>query len=220
MPSGTFNHLLWAGLILVLAVLGYMTRANLGAFYDRVGQLEVRDKPDDSTVVLHWKGKIDAPMEGRITEAFERYRDGRKTFVLTLSSPGGSVAHGARVVRLLNKMAETHKIETVVDAGQSCASMCVPVYLQGQRRSAAASAKFLFHRVSFSEYLAREQIAVPEQAKDRETDKFFAKYFKQAGVPEAWISQVRTAMAGNADIWKTARELVDENAGIVQQIRE
>ena len=39
-------------------------------------------------------------------------------------------------------------------------------------------------------------------------------------LPEAWISKVRAAMAGNADIWKTGRELVDENAGIVQELRD
>ena len=218
MPSRIVNRVLWAAVLLAIAVLGLKTRDDLDDFFEGVGKLDVREATADGTVVLRWRGKIDAPMESRITEAFERHRAEGRKFVLSLSSPGGSLDHGARVVRLLRKIGETHGIETVVGAASYCASMCVPVYLQGQRRSAAAGAKFMFHRVSFREYLARDQLAVPDTAKDRETDRLFTDYFKAAGVPETWIRQVRADMAGGHDIWKTARELVDENAGIVQQV--
>jgi Clp protease len=220
MPSPSINRIIWAAMLALLAVLAWKTRDNLDVFFDSVGKLEVRKDPDDQTVYLRWRGKIDAPMEARITDAFDVQKSGARRFVLTLSSPGGSLAHGAKVIRLLRKIGETHSVETVVEAGRTCASMCVPVYLSGQRRTAAETAKFMFHEVSFREYLAKQDIDVPESAKASETDRFFREYFMPAGVPESWIQKVRAGMAGHNDVWKTGRELMDENAGIVQQVKE
>jgi hypothetical protein len=220
MPSRTFNRILWTGVIALLAVLAWTTRNNLDSYFARVGTLEVRDAPEDNSVVMRWSGKINAPMESRIVETFERYKDERRRFVLTLSSPGGSLEHGAKVARRLRQISETHTLETVVEAGRSCASMCVPIYLQGTRRTAAPDAKFMFHEVSFKEYLSREDSDVPESAKASETDRLFTTYFAAAGVPGAWIRRVRASMTGGNDIWKTAQELIDENAGIVLQMSE
>jgi hypothetical protein len=218
MPSRALNRYLWAAVLLLIAVLAVKTRDNFDALLGGVGTLDVRDAPEDDTVFLRWKGKIDAPMASRIAEAFERHKaDGRK-FVLSLSSPGGSLDHGAKVVRLLRKIGETHRLETVAEAGSRCASMCVPVYLQGQRRTAAVDAKFMFHEVSFRESFSKDEIDVPDAAKVTATDRLFIKYFTAAGVPETWIANVRASMADGRDVWKTARELADENAGIVQQI--
>ena len=218
MPSRAHNRVLWTGVLLLLVVLGVKTRDNLDVFFAGVGKLEVRDAPEQGKVFLRWSGKIDAPMASRIAEAFERYAGEERTFVLSLSSPGGSLDHGAEVSRQLRKFGESHRLNTVVEAGSRCASMCVPVYLQGQSRTAAADAKFMFHEVSFREYLSRDELDVPDAAKSSATDRLFLKYFKAAGVPETWISKVRAEMAGGHDIWKTARELADENAGIVQQV--
>lgn len=220
MPTGSINRLIWAALLVLLAVLALQTRDNLDVFFDSVGKLEVRKDPDDQTVYLRWRGKIDAPMESRISDAFDVQKAGARRFVLVLSSPGGSLDHGAKVIRLLRRIEETHSVETVVEAGRTCASMCVPVYLQGQRRTAAATAKFMFHEVSFRDYLAKQDSDVPDQAKVSETDRFFRDYFAPAGVPDAWIQKVRAEMAGHNDVWKTGRELIDENAGIVQQVKD
>ncbi len=217
MPSRNANRLIWAAVLLLIAVLAVQTRGNLDAFYMGVGTLEARIVPSEDTVHLRWRGKIDAPMESRIAEAFELHKDAARKFVLILSSPGGSLDHGARVVRLLRKIGATHGFETVVESGRRCASMCVPVYLQGQRRRAAEDAQFMFHEVSFRDSFSKDDLDVPEAAKGTATDQLFAKYFAPAGVPESWIRGVRADMAGGNDIWKTARELIDENAGIVQE---
>lgn len=96
--------------------------------------------------------------------------------------------------------------------------MCVPVYLQGQSRRAAESARFMFHEVSFREQFAEKELDVPASAKQSATDRLFATYFTPVGVPDAWVAKVRADMAGGNDVWKTARELVDEDAAIVQQV--
>lgn len=215
MPSRSFNRLLWAVMLAAIAVLGLHTRDNLEMLYAGVGRLEVKAEPGSDVVRLVWRGQIEAPMAARLSEAFAQHKATARTFVLSLSSPGGSLGHGGEVVRLLRQIATTHKLETVVEAGRRCASMCVPVFLQGQRRSAAAGAKFMFHEVSFREPLTDEAKPVPATATARATDQLFVKYFTTAGVPEAWIARVRADMAGGNDVWKTAQELIDENAGIV-----
>lgn len=218
MPSGTLNQLLWALALALIVVFGFQARDQFDSVFAGAGRFEVRAAPEDNTVYLRWRGKIEAPLLANIEDAFQRHKDSARTFKLSLSSPGGSLDHGAKVARLLRKIAETHTLETVVEAGSRCASMCVPVYLQGQRRTAAASAKFMFHEVSFREFMSKEDADVPERAKETATDRLFAVYFSPAGVPESWIRSVRAAMAGGRDIWKTGRELTDENAGIVQQV--
>lgn len=218
MPSRNLNRMLWAGVIVLLIVFGMKMTDTIELIYAGVGKLYERDAPEEDTVYLRWRGKIDAPMAARLTEAFEKYGGRRQRFVLALSSPGGSVGHGGEVVRLLNKFGATHRIETLIDSGARCASMCVPVYLQGHRRTAAANAKFMFHEVSFREQFSSDAVEVPASATGKATDAFFDKYFKPAGVPAAWIAKVRAAMSGGHDVWKSAGELIEEKAGIVQDI--
>lgn len=218
MPSRSINRILWVSILLLLAVLAVQTRDNLDAFFAGVGKLDVTAEGDGSTVQLYWRGKIDAPMASRIRDAYDQHRDTAQRFILSLSSPGGSLQHGREVVDLLRHIRRTHRLDTVVDSNRRCASMCVPVYLQGDRRIASEGARFMFHEVSFREQFATEDLNVPGSAKTLATDQLFATYFRPAGVPDDWIRQVRAAMAGGNDVWKTARELVDENARIVQEL--
>jgi hypothetical protein len=217
MPSRNLNRLLWAAVLIAIIVLGYKTRDNLELYFAGVGTLDVRAVPESDTVYLNWRGKIAAPMASRIAEAYERHQNA-STFVLSLSSPGGSLGHGAEVVRLLRRISESHRLETVVEAGRRCASMCVPIYLQGERRRASEAARFMLHEVSFMEFSSKERLDVPESATTSATDRLFERYFIPAGVPVPWIKGVRAAMAGGKDVWKTGRQLADEDARIVQQV--
>lgn len=205
-------------MLIALAILVVQTRDTIERYFEGVGTLEVREVPERDTVYLTWRGAIDAPMASRVAEAFERHNGAGRTFVLSISSLGGSLDHGAQVARLLRRIGQTHTLETVVDEGRRCASMCVPIYLQGRRRTAAASARFMFHEVSFRDFHSNDELDVPERAKASATDQLFRQYFASAGVPQAWIAQVREDMAGGRDVWKTAAELVEEGAGIVQEL--
>lgn len=216
--SRGWNRLIWGAIVIVLAILVVKTRDDLAMYFAGVGKLEVRVDPAQDAVILDWRGAIEAPMASRISEAFDRHRNDARRFVLSLSSPGGSLEHGGEMVRLLRRMRETHDVDTVVEARRICASMCVPVYLQGKRRTAAASARFMFHDVSFHEFHSKEELDVPEASSKKATDRLFARYFTAAGVPQSWIGAIRAEMAGGKDVWKTAAELLDENAGIVQAV--
>lgn len=203
----------------LLVVLAFKTRDHFAAYFAGVGKLDVRVISEDGTVYLRWRGKIDAPMASRIAEAFERHKGEAQKIILALSSPGGSLDQGAEVVRLLDRIRRTHELVTSVGDGAICASMCVPVYLQGQHRIAGATAEFMFHEVNFSDFFSKKtDRSVPESAIGTETDRLFDKYFEAAGVSQAWTRKVRAEIAGGNEVWKTGRQLFDENSGIVQQL--
>jgi hypothetical protein len=97
--------------------------------------------------------------------------------------------------------------------------MCVPIYVQGERRVAAPDARFMFHEVNFRDFFSKENdSSVPASAVGAETDRFFAKYFEGAGLSQAWMAKVRADIANGNEVWKTGRELVDEHSGVVQQL--
>lgn len=219
MFSKSANRLIWAVMLVVVAVLVYQTNDSIEGYLRGVGRLNVESQDGGRTVVMTWRGEVNAPMESRIAEAYARHRDSAKTFVLSLASPGGSLAHGARVARLLREIARTHHLVTEVGRYRRCASMCVPVYLQGEKRTAAGNAYFMFHEVSFRDFFDDKPSAVPASATTAATDELFKRYFTPAGVPETWIRQMRAQMAGGNDVWRTADELKAEGSGIVQTIQ-
>ncbi|MFT3730638.1 MAG: peptidase [Hyphomicrobium sp.] len=219
MPSKSLNRLIWVVMAALLVVLAIKTRDRLAEYFASVGTLDVRADADNKTVYLRWRGKVEAPMANRIAEAFDRYKSDAGTFVLSLSSPGGSLDQGADVVRLLRRIRETKTLVTNVEEGAICASMCVPVYLQGERRIAAPDAEFMFHEVNFRDFFSNKADAsVPDAAISRETDRFFDKYFEAAGVSPVWLGNVRAAIARGNEVWVTGRQLVDEKSGVVQQL--
>lgn len=219
MSSGWRSRLVWAAMIAVLAVLALRTQDHFAAYFASVGKLEVRVIPGQDALYMRWRGKIEAPMASKIAEAFDSHKGEVRTIILSLSSPGGSLDQGASVVRLLDSIRRTHTLVTSVEEGAVCASMCVPIYLQGERRIAAADAEFMFHEVKFRDFFSKEKDrSVPDSAVGTETDRFFSKYFAGAGVSPVWIGKVRAGIDKGNEVWKTGRELLDENSGVVQQL--
>ena len=218
MPSKQLNRILWVTVIVLIGFFAYRAQDTIEMALSGVGKLDVRPEPHSSTLYLRWRGQVDSPMAQRISEALDKHGGEASRIVLSLSSPGGSLVHGAEVIRLLQRAGDRRQLETIVEGRGICASMCVPVYLQGQLRRASENARFMFHEVSFRESFSDDKVDVPERAIGNATDRFFVRYFLPAGVPEDWVRQVRRDISGGIDVWKSARELVDENAGIVQRI--
>lgn len=206
---------LWAIFALAAVVFGFQFSSGLDNIFAGRGTLTI--DAEAGTVLLRWRGSIEAPMLARLDEAFRAHRDNQARFVLALASPGGKVDHGADVVRLIKAMQRTHAVDTVVEGRSVCASMCVPVYLAGSRRTASPAARFMFHEVSFTDSETLKRSDVPAVAIQRSTDQLFDRYFRVAGVDESWITDMRKAMRGR-DVWRTAAELVEERSGIVQQL--
>ena len=212
MPSRQLNRMLWFAMLGVLAILVY--HFDLTPFLGKGTLTVLKDPADERAVVLRWRGSIEPPMLAKLQEAFQEHRGRTDRFVLSLSSPGGSVGQGGAVIRLLRDIRRTHRLETVVEGTGTCASMCVPVYLQGEVRRATPRSRWMFHEVSFRDVLTNEkQDSRPEAIKAR-TDKLFDDYFRPAGVPDSWIRDIRLQMK-SGDVWKSGGELIAERAGII-----
>ena len=215
MPSGHFNRAIWAAMVIAIVWLGWQYR---DTYFNSQGTLEVSTDGSRDTLYLAWSGKIAPPMREKIAAAVAEHGAGRRTVILSLNSPGGLLGYGDSVNALLREIAATHTLETTVETGNACASMCVPVYLQGQVRSSAPRARFMFHEVSQVDLLRAERIETSPAERKSSTDRFLARYFKGAGVSEAWLADLRPKMTGK-DYWRTAEQLVEEKSGIVQQLR-
>lgn len=212
MSTSALNRLVWFVMLGVLGIVLYHT--DVGAYLGK-GRLTVENDPNaERTVVLRWRGAIEPPMRARIEEAFKEHRNRADTFVLSLSSPGGSVSHGGAVVRVLRDIRRTHRLETVLEGANTCASMCVPIFLQGEVRRATGRSRWMFHEVSLRDPFSEEKAEMRPSDRKARTDKLFDDYFRPAGVPESWMTEMRMLMK-TGDIWRSGDELLAERAGIV-----
>jgi hypothetical protein len=64
---------------------------------------------------------------------------------LRLNSPGGTDLHGLAVIAVLREIRERVHLITLVNEHDLCASMCVPIYLQGEDRYAGPATSWMFH---------------------------------------------------------------------------
>lgn len=175
--------------------------------------LTVKNEP--AQVVLSWNGAVEAPMLQRFQEAFDHLEDDQRPILISLNSPGGFVEHGRDIMNLIHKQSRNHTINTIVEAGHSCASMCVPIYLVGETRMAHPAAKFMFHEASF------KSKAVPSQfyraAVNKVTDRLFDDDIGGRSVDGKWLTGMRERVRGR-DVWLTGRQLMDQGSGVVDKL--
>jgi hypothetical protein len=214
-PDRHTSRLLWIAFGLAIVLLAWQFQDRLETIFSGRGVLTVEDQSD--RVLLRWRGQIDAPLASKLEQAFREHVDGTRRFLLSLHSPGGTLEHGREVIRLIQRMQRTRAVDTVVEDKRVCASMCVAVYLAGARRTAAPNARFMFHEVSFHDSLSDHAERAPSEAISRATDGFFEQYLKPAGLDERWLADMRAAVRGK-DVWRTAAELVEQHAGVVQRL--
>lgn len=173
------------------------------------GVLSYKQIPKTGTTVLYWSGEIYPPMADYLEAAFAQFKAETKRFVLVLDSNGGSVREGESVIAVLRDLKTTHRLDTAVDAGTMCASMCPFIYAQGERRMAAPASMWMFHEVLTSDtagnplYLDRGLwIALVD------------KYFAPAGVSDRWISHLKGAVLSR-DYFASGDSLLRTKTGLV-----
>jgi len=179
---------------------------------ERVGLKVAPSDRRPGTVLMTWNGPIAAPMASQIRDAFESRRRQATRFVLRISSQGGLVPEGERVIEVLRSIKATHELETVVMQGDVCASMCVFIYVQGQKRFGALTSSWLFHEVSHMNVATKETTKLDRAAWERLVDK----YFRPAGVSEEWIADMKPRTV-NSDYWQTGADLIRSNSGIIHE---
>jgi hypothetical protein len=99
------------------------------------------DKKDDTYRVV---GTHRPRMADYLRTALDRYGTISHRVVLFLNSAGGQVEEGDRVIHVLNELKPTHRLVIAVLDGKLCASMCIPVFLQGDDRLAARTSGWIF----------------------------------------------------------------------------
>jgi ATP-dependent protease ClpP protease subunit len=185
--------------------------------------LTVREEP--SRVVLAWSGPISEPMRDHIVTAIDRYKADKRHLVIALNSPGGSIAHGREVMEVIRKASQVRPIDTLVEQGGVCASMCVPIYLIGTTRAADPGAHFMFHEASLAlpegkeiSKIDRETISpIRETIESLATDDLFLRDIGTQRVDAQWLTKMRRKIT-HREIWLTGRQLVEEGSGVVDTL--
>ena len=182
----------------------------------------VREEP--TRIVLTWSGPVAEPMRDDVVAALDRFKADRRRIVLALNSPGGSIAHGRTVAAAIHNASQAHLIDTLVEQGGVCASMCVPIYLAGAQRLAHPAARFMFHVARLDPAgpapARDDEVAVAEYRKIMETvvtDDLYENDIGTHGVNASWLARMRTRIDGR-DVWVSAQQLVDEGSGIVDKL--
>jgi len=157
---------------------------------------------------IEWSGPIVAGMADDLRTAVGRYETDLKRVVLFLDSAGGQVEEGDRVIGVLNEIKRRHRLATVVLHGKLCASMCIPIFLQGDDRLAARASLWIFHE-------AGQRQATGEQRTDQtETWRLFRKYYAPAGVSMHWLNSI-APMIKEAALWQTGGDVISAKSGII-----
>jgi ATP-dependent protease ClpP protease subunit len=103
---------------------------------------------EDGTLYIDLSGPIVAGMADDLRAALGKYGTTLNRVVLLLASAGGQVEEGDRVIEALNEIKLRHQLITVVAHGKLCASMCIPIFLQGEDRRAARASVWIFHEAA------------------------------------------------------------------------
>lgn len=168
----------------------------------------------NGALVFVWDKPVAAPMAFRFREAFEAVKAKSDRIVIVLDSPGGALIEGRRVIEEIERMKRTHRVDTRVKAGATCASMCVPIFLSGENRMASAGSRFMFHEPTSVDYFTEEESRKPAFEQQMDAERFFDRYFTASPMDPAWRESLREAWKGR-DVWKSGAELVAEGSGVV-----
>ena len=197
------------GLVLCLAALGAMPHHANAA----VGKLKLsRSRGHPEVLVMTWTGAVRPGMTEKIRAAFDKHKNSFRVIEFVIDSGGGSVREGERVIGILQDIKKTHRLYTGVLAGKRCGSMCVFIYMQGQKRFAAPASIWLFHEVSRSDKHTHEIYELDRAQWERLIDK----YWVPEGVNPAWIAEMKKHTF-QADYYQTGQDLLDHDSGIVHK---
>ena len=209
----------WIGLCCLALMVARCEMAPRSAIEPTTQKLALREEPD--RVVLAWSGPIETPMRDDIAAALARLAADRRRLVLTLNSPGGSIEQGRAVMTALRAEAQRRPIDTLVENGAVCASMCVPIYLLGARRMADPAAHFMFHEASIDaaawKATGAQAEALRKVFESLATDSFYETDIGGQRVNAQWLAAMRTRIVGR-EVWLSGRQLVEEGSGVVDAL--
>lgn len=211
------NNIRFAVTLALFAALAFFAWKSGRKVFEEGPELEIVD--EDGAIVLRWTHEIEAPMAERFAAAFKEWGGRADRFVVDLNSPGGALTEGRLVIAEIERMKATHEIDTHVGIGAYCLSMCVPIYLAGNRRTAARNARFMFHEPSSYDFVTDERVRKPGFEQKMTSERFFERYFGKSKMTPGWREKLRAEWKGR-DLWFTAEELVAQGSGVVEAVEQ
>ena len=184
--------------------------------FDSAAEVSVQQEGD--AVVFAWRSEVKAPMALRLAEAFDKYANKTDRIILEINSPGGDLAQGREVIDLMERMKRSHRVDTRVLPGDFCLSMCVPIFLKGEKRIAGRSSRFMFHEPGLYDAVTEREVRQPKFEQRMDAERYFQRYLATTEMNPDWGARLKAEWAGK-DIWKTGRELVDEGSNIVTDLQ-
>jgi ATP-dependent protease ClpP protease subunit len=105
---------------------------------------------DRDMVVIEYSGPIAYPMAENLRAIWIEIQQAERfnRVVLRLNSAGGDGSVGEQVVALLAEIRAKVVLDTLVEDNDLCASMCIGVFAQGERRFASPASSWMFHGAS------------------------------------------------------------------------
>lgn len=204
--SGAARCGIGLALLLLLAVLPHEASA-------ATGKLKLtRSHKHPDVLYMTWTGTVRPGMAKVIRKAFDKHKDKYHVIEFIIDSGGGSVYEGEQVIALMSEIKKTHRLYTAVLAGKKCGSMCVFIYVQGQKRYAARASIWLFHEVSRSDKKTHKIYALDRP----KWEHLIEKYWIPAGVNPAWIAEMKQHTF-QSDYYQTGQDLIDHDSGIVHK---
>ena len=160
--------------------------------------------------VLKVEGNILPPLADDFKTAMGQFPAGRRV-VLDFQSPGGMNTEGYKIIETIKEAKKTLIVDTFVDNGAMCASMCIPLFMQGRKRVAGARSTFMFHGAT------QWYTNIPNATQTKEyTDVLIA-----AGASEKWIQKLwdEGVFSEPVEYWMNGEELLNEASGVVTELK-
>ena len=162
----------------------------------------------DGELLITWNGRIRSGMAYYLRKTYDELGRRSRRVYFRINSGGGTVSEGERVIKVLRMIKRKKPLTTVVGRGGTCASMCVPIYLQGTRRIGARTSIWMFHEVS--RRTRRGKLILYRN----ESRRLFREYYAEAGVSRRWLRSMLEEMR-DADVWRTGQALIDAKTRII-----
>lgn len=172
---------------------------------------------DGDTLVLRWLGTVNGRMAGDINAAFEAQRKRATAVEVVLQSCGGGTDDMSAAIGVLQQIKATHKLTTVVERGATCASACIPIFLASDRRRAALSSLWFFHRSWRHELTGGVDAVLTSVPSTSSMKRFLERHYAPAGVSHEWLAHLADIIEKNGGYWQTGRDLWTAKSGIITE---
>jgi hypothetical protein len=203
--------------LLLVALLTWPVAGAMAADPCANGTLRPVTFSKDDKLLLSWVGTVNEKMAAKIDAAFEAYKERAKSVELSLQSCGGRTDYMAETIGVLTNIKKTITLTTVVEPGSTCASACIPIFLASDRRRAAMSSLWFFHR-SWRYQLKGGVDAVLTKVPGTYTvDGFLNRYYAPAGISPEWLKHLKQVIENNDGYWQTGRDLWEANSGMITE---